>query len=321
MKTKLYTKTLQKMVSILAPSPLLRQFAVARVGRAGVGFLLFFLLPSFGGAGGGYAQLINAPADCPIAYRLCDAQASYHFQLVDTGLIDDAHGSLHISGLNLSSPGAFESKSAFLTFTPNFSGEFGMRICPDTFEKLNFILFQNPNCADLETGNYTIIDQGTGGIGEPTLGCTGIGQDPLNQFNNDFVSPLINIQAGITYGIFVRTAYYLQSGSHRFTLTFQGSAVTTHPDLFDNAVCQLATNDIVEKVSTINVFPNPFSEKVTIASNVLLQKTELYNLLGEKVFAQDFNPEIDTGFLQAGVYTLKLYGEDNAVFVRKIVKK
>lgn len=307
MKTKLYTKSLQNLVSLLTPSP---------KGRAGVGLVLLLM-----SGGGLFAQLINAPADCPIAYRLCDAQTSYHFQLVDAGLIDDAHGSLHIPGLNLSSPGAFESKSAFLTFTPNFSGEFGIRICPDTVEKLNFILFQNPNCADLETGNYTIIDQGTGGIGEPTHGCTGIGQDPLDQFNNDFVSPLINIQAGVTYGIFVRTAVYIQTGSHRFTISFQGSAVTTHPDLFDNVACAMATNSNEATASTINVFPNPFNEKVTIASNVLLQKTELYNLLGERVFAQVFSNEIDTGFLQTGVYILKLYGEDNAVFVRKIVKK
>jgi Secretion system C-terminal sorting domain len=318
MKTKLYTKTLQKIQFFLTPTC---HCEVRSNLRAGVGVLLFFLLPTFTGTGAGYAQLINAPADCPIAYRLCDAQASYHFQLVDAGLIDDAHGSLNIQGLNLSSPGAFEGKSAFLTFTPKYSGQFGMRICPDTVEKLNFILFQNPNCADLEIGNYGIIIQGISNVQEPIYGCTGIGVDPVDQFNQDFVSPLINIQAGITYGIFVRTAYYLQTGSHRFTLTFQGDAVTTHPDLFDNAVCQLATNDIVAKVSTINVFPNPFSEKVTIASNVLLQKTELYNLLGEKVFAQDFSNEIDTGFLQAGVYILKLYGADNAVFVRKIVKK
>jgi hypothetical protein len=268
-----------------------------------------------------FSQLINAPADCPIAYRLCDANINYHFQLVDAGLIDDAHGSLFLPGLNLSTPGAFESKSAFMTFTPKYSGTFGMKICPDTVEKLNFILFQSPNCADLETGNYTLIYQGTGGIGEPILACTGIGVDPLNQFNNDFVSLFINIQAGVTYGIFVRTAYYLQPGSHRFNLTFQGSAVTDHPDLFDNVACQLASSNNFEINNNVSVFPNPFNEKINISSNANLIKTEIYDLLGKNVYSQDFKSEIDTGFLQAGVYIIKMYGVDNEVFVRKIVKR
>lgn len=270
---------------------------------------------------GTFGQIINAPADCPIAYKLCDASASYRFQLVDAGLIDDAHGSFDLPGLYKASLNQFESKSAFMTFTPKYSGEFGMKICPDTIEKLNFILFQSPNCADLETGNYTIIYQGTGGIGEPTLACTGIGVDPLNQFNNDFVSLFINIQAGVTYGIFVRTAYYLQTGSHRFTLTFQGNSVTSHPDLFDDATCQLSTNanEIINK--KVNIYPNPFNEKIIIDTNIALEKTEIYNLLGEKIYSQDFSPEIDTGFLQTGIYIIKLFGEDGTIFVKKIVKK
>jgi hypothetical protein len=270
-----------------------------------------------------FSQLINAPADCPISYRLCNASNSYDFQLVDYGLIDDAKGTLYIPGLPQSAPNQFEWKSCWLTFTPKYSGEFGFRICPETIEKLNFILFESPNCADIETGNYSIITQGNSVIQELTHACTGIGEDPYNGgiTSVDFPSPFINIQSGITYGIFIKTFYYLQTGSHRFNLTFQGSAVTDHPDLFDNVACQLATTNNFEVRNNVSVYPNPFNEKINISSNANLTKTEIYDLLGKNVYSANFNNEIDTGFLQAGVYIIKMYGVDNEVFVRKIVKR
>mgnify|MGYP001793920944 CR=1 FL=1 len=94
--------------------------------------------------------LIDSPADCPIAYRICDVAQTYNFQLVDAGTIDDAHGSLVISGLNQSSPTQFDSKSAWILFTPQYSGEFGFSICPETVEVLSFLLLQNPDCSVVE---------------------------------------------------------------------------------------------------------------------------------------------------------------------------
>lgn len=267
---------------------------------------------------------INAPGDCTDAYRLCDANINYNFQLVDWGVIDDAKGTLSLGpGMPQTAPNQCEWKSAWLTFTPKYSGQFGLRICPETVEKLNYMLCLNPNCNNIETGIYQIAVQGYTTIVEPNFACTGIGNDPNYTgigANPDFAFPMFNIQAGQNYLLFVRTQLFNQIGSHRFNLTFQGSAVTDHPDLFDNVACQLATSEFVVK-NNVSVYPNPFNEKINISSNANLTKTEIYDLLGKNVYSQDFKNEIDTSFLQAGVYFIKLYSAENDVFVRKVVKR
>ncbi len=269
-----------------------------------------------------FAQTINAPGDCIDAYTLCNASASYNFQLVDAGIIDDFHGTLNISGIAQTNFNQLESKSAWIKFKPKYSGQFGLRICPETVEKYNFMLCLNPNCGDIETSNYTIVVQGNPEIQEPIYGCTGIGQDP-NTFGNpssDFPSPLINLLANQNYLLFVTTKIFNQAGSHRFNLTFQGSAVNDHPDLFENAACQLSNNEFVVK-NNVSIYPNPFNEKININSNIALEKTEIYDLLGKNVYSSNYKNEIDTSFLQTGIYVIKLYSADNEVFVRRIVKK
>lgn len=269
-----------------------------------------------------FAQ-INAPGDCIDAYRLCDANVNYNFQLVDAGVIDDAKGTLFLDPLlGQTAPNQCEWKSAWIKFKPKYSGQFGLTICPETVEKLNYMLCVNPSCADIETGIYRIAVQGSATIYDPIQGCTGIGDDPISSpaNNTDWEYPMFNIQANQNYLLFVRTALFVQTGSHRFNLTFQGSAVTDHPDLFDDAACQLSSNEFVVK-NNVTIYPNPFNEKININSNIALKKTEIYDILGKNIYSEDFKNEIDTGFLQNGVYVIKLYSADNEVFVRRIVKK
>ena len=265
---------------------------------------------------------INAPGDCIDAYRLCDANVSYNFQLVDWGVIDDAHGSLSF-GVDLpqTAPNQCEWKSAWIKFIPKYSGTFGFRICPETVEKLNWMLCINPNCGNIETGSYRVVEQGDPLIYDQNFACTGIGFDPINPLSWDWPVNHINIQAGQNYLLFVTIRIFNQVGSHRFNLTFQGSAVTDHPDLFDNVACQLATTNSFVANNNVTVFPNPFSEAININSNIALEKTEIYDLLGKNVYSENFSNEIDTSFLQAGVYFIKLYSAENEVFVRKIVKR
>ncbi len=206
---------------------------------------------------------INAPGDCIDAYRLCYANVNYNFQLVDAGVIDDAKGTLFLDPLlGQTAPNQCEWKSAWIKFKPKYSGQFGLTICPETVEKLNYMLCVNPSCADIETGIYRIAVQGTSTIYDPIQGCTGIGDDPISSpaNNTDWEYPMFNIQANQNYLLFVRTALFVQTGSHRFNLTFQGSAVSDHPDLFDDAACQLSSNEFVVK-NNVTIYPNPFNEK------------------------------------------------------------
>ena len=272
-----------------------------------------------------FSQLINAPGDCIDSYPLCNASATYNFQLVDWGVIDDAKGTLFLAPcMGQTAFNQCEWKSAWLKFKPRYSGDFKLRICPETVEKLQWMLCLNPNCDNIESGNYVIACQGASNIAEPIYGCTGIGTDPnftgTGIGNWDFPIPTINLQANQNYLLFVRTALFVQTGSHRFTLTFQGQAVADHPDLFDDVFCNLSTSNQVVS-NKVTIYPNPFNEKININSNIALEKTEIYDILGKNVYSEDYQNEIDSSFLATGIYFIKLYGLDNEVFVRKIVKK
>jgi hypothetical protein len=268
-------------------------------------------------------QWTNAPGDCPIAYRICDVTQTYCFQLVDDGAIDDAHGSLILLGLNRSSPTQFESKSAFIEFIPQYSGQFGLTICPETVENLNFILFENPNCIDLETGVYSLRTVASATVSETGHGCTGLGIEPYTGLGEGSYSDWqnhITVQSGNTYKLFVTTSNYMQPGTHRFTLSFQGSVVTAHPDLFNYPGCTMSINEYALQ-DKVKVFPNPFHEVLQIESSVSFKTMALYDLLGKQIISQAFTKELNTSNLARGMYLLRLYTEDGEVVVKKVVKE
>ena len=269
------------------------------------------------------AQLIPAPADCDIAMRLCDANVSYNFQLVNDGIVDDAYPLLVIPGCFKSQPNKFEAHSAFMKFTAKYSGQFGFTVCPESLEPLSYLFLANPVCDNLESGAYSVAYMDFNALENPTTGCRGMGDlyDSNGVRRNEYGYPFQNLVAGNTYMIFVRTRWYTQPGVHRFTITFQGSGITAHPDFFDNVACNLAVTSTSAVFNNVAVNPNPFNEIININSNIALETTEIYNLVGERVYNQAFNNQIDTSFLSSGIYFIKLYGADNAVFVRKIVKK
>jgi hypothetical protein len=282
-------------------------------------FLLFLLLPLFSFAQWNPSNpLIPAPADCPIAYRICDANQTYNFELVDDGAIDDANGSLGIPGLNRSSPSQFESRSAFIIFNPQYTGQFGFDICPESIEDLAFILFENPNCGDLQTGAYTLITQANV-ISSPTDACTGIGVNPHTGLGQSDYNPYITITAGNTYILFVSLETINQPGTHKFTLSFTGSVVSANPDLFTIPSCIMSTEDFA--VQEVKVYPNPFNNTLYIESTTAFKAMALYDVLGKEIINQDFVNQLDTSKLAQGMYLLRLITEDGVVVVKKVVKE
>ena len=144
----------------------------------------------------GYSQLTVA-ADCIDAYRICDATASYYFEANGDGNVDDANGAITLSCIANSSPTQWESNSAWFVFTPNYSGQLGLSICPDLVEDWQFALFgNNPNCSDLANATYQIRCN-TQGVITPDA-CTGIGINPSGGSFATFES-YVNLQAGVTY--------------------------------------------------------------------------------------------------------------------------
>ena len=130
---------------------------------------------------------INTPEDCIDAYRICDATQNYYFEVNGIGNIDDANGAMGLYCLSNADLTQWEHNSAWFIFTAQYSGEFGLLICPDiTTEDWNWALFHNnPNCSDLANNTYWLRCNSS----SPEVnieGCTGIG------FKNGFLGGLMN---------------------------------------------------------------------------------------------------------------------------------
>lgn len=71
------------------------------------------------------------------------------------------------------------------------------------------------------------------------------------------------------------------------------------------------------------VFPNPFSESVTIQAGFVIQRYEVYTLTGQCVLQgnPNGNTTLHTESLSAGTYLLKVWGDGNTTAIRKIIKK
>jgi len=127
----------------------------------------------------GVQAQIQAEADCPDAYTICDASQSYYFEVNGPGAIDDAYGSLTLFCQSNTSFTQFESSSAWFAFTPKYTGEFGFYILPEIEEDWEYLLFgNNPDCTDLHNTNYQIICNSEN-PGSSLNAYTGIGEHPI----------------------------------------------------------------------------------------------------------------------------------------------
>ncbi|MQP23447.1 T9SS type A sorting domain-containing protein, partial [Flavobacterium sp. LMO8] len=264
---------------------------------------------------------INTPEDCIDAFRICDATQNYYFEVNGIGNIDDANGALGLYCLSQANIAQWENNSAWFIFTAQYTGEFGLLICPDiTTEDWNWALFHNnPNCSDLANNTYWLrCDSGS-----PVSlvdGCIGMG------FKNGFfwgangLEAYVNITAGTTYILHaVCRNSFTGSPPSRATLSFQGAVVTTHSDVFNYPGCVMSTTDF--ETTTATVFPNPFNNSLQIESNITFKTMELYDVLGKQIFNQNFENQLNTSYLAQGIYLLRLITEDGEVVVKKVVKE
>lgn len=85
------------------------------------------------------------------------------------------------------------------------------------------------------------------------------------------------------------------------------------------------SSDTFEK-DNLKIYPNPFSDYVSIDSEVAIKEIEIYNALGEKLNRQsDFDKNtslLDLSWIKhAGVYVIRITSEDDTVTYKKIIKK
>ncbi len=84
---------------------------------------------------------------------------------------------------------------------------------------------------------------------------------------------------------------------------------------------QCTLNNQTFQQSKITLYPNPTKSILNITTSVPIQKTILYSMLGKKVLEENYKESLDIGNLARGIYVIKLYNEDNEVYVDKVVKE
>jgi len=82
-----------------------------------------------------------------------------------------------------------------------------------------------------------------------------------------------------------------------------------------NADCTAVPTDDLEK-SKVKIFPNPTNNYFTISENAFLKKVEIYNLVGQMIFAQKYNngDTFDLSNHPNGIYLVKMRDEEGQVF-------
>ncbi|MEP2935746.1 MAG: T9SS type A sorting domain-containing protein [Gilvibacter sp.] len=81
----------------------------------------------------------------------------------------------------------------------------------------------------------------------------------------------------------------------------------------------LGVND--NELTNFTIYPNPSSEFLFISESHLIQKVEVFDLLGKKMnsFKEDFE-QLDIANLRSGLYLIKIYS-DNTIYLEKFIKK
>lgn len=75
--------------------------------------------------------------------------------------------------------------------------------------------------------------------------------------------------------------------------------------------------------NNLKIYPNPVKDKITISNSADIEKIELYDLIGQKIFTNSFLTNkitIDLTNYKSGVYLLKIFSEGK-VYANKIIKE
>ena len=120
------------------------------------------------------------------------------------------------------------------------------------------------------------------------------------------------------------TWYDLLNNNTTITVNDVNSTISLAPGEFkvyaDNQA-NLSTNNIQPIDEKVILYPNPTKDILKFNTSKTIDKIEIYNLLGKKMNASNFNNnQIDISNLSSGIYILKLYTNDK-VGAKKIIKK
>jgi PKD repeat protein len=124
--------------------------------------------------------------------------------------------------------------------------------------------------------------------------------------------------------------FTVEAGSYDYTVVLSGyHSVSSELNVIDQNITETVTLILlgaeINSLSSVQVFPNPFGEHLTISNTQEIRRIVITNLIGLQVFAIDVNQNeiitIPTKNLAAGVFLITLVSNNGEKTVRKIIKR
>lgn len=121
----------------------------------------------------------------------------------------------------------------------------------------------------------------------------------------------------------------LLNGTYAYTATMDnyynatGSIVVDGADVEESIVLTPITGIDSELFSKLKVYPNPFSNKISITHADRVNRVIITNVVGQRVMdiTLNGNKEIGTSELGSGIYLITLEGLNGERIVRKMIKR
>ncbi len=171
---------------------------------------------------------------------------------------------------------------------------------------------------ELPNGNILICEGREGHIFE-------IDPSNSNTIVWDYVNPISNVDGSSTVQGNSRPSNNILFRAIKYTPDYSaftgrdltpGLPLELNPDL---SPCNNLSIDTFE-LSSVNIYPNPTTNYVTINSERHIDRIEIYNILGAKVGEINDSKRVDFSSSTSGVYFLKIYS-GNAAVSKKIIKR
>jgi hypothetical protein len=129
-----------------------------------------------------------------------------------------------------------------------------------------------------------------------------------------------------TEGIYVHSN--LEAGDYNYTISksgyqdVSGTVTITNSDVTED-VLLIALSVEPNTLSKVKVFPNPFTDVITISDPNLVKKIIVTNIIGQVLVSAELNgnPNVPTSHLDKGVYLIILEGKNGNKVVRRMIKE
>lgn len=228
-----------------------------------------------------------------------DFEANLVFGDMDLNLMADPQGNIYIAGIGSTVDSVYTT--AAFKFSPQ-----GQLLWRQTFQNPAMRLYDVFDIIMLPSGQVAVSGSIWGG------GAYGTGTALLDAGTGNIVASdsVVNLSLHRQKMVNNSGGLFVGGGGGYSTIIVKYALGTASVD--EPAGADLA----------LQVFPNPFTQSVTLKADFTLQRYELFNQAGQRVASATLNGNtwVDLPDLAAGTYILRVFGHDGNSVARKLVK-